>query len=215
VLLQHVLPLLLSPALLAARAQVGDHAVPPLPQHLAEGLEQPPERKLRREDDGEEQQRQDQDDRAGAVEVLGEARREELAEVSAGAEFGPGRHEAAKGEREERGDAAEEQRGPHDLRVRGVDRPAPEVMPPDHDEDDRDQVGGVADELVRPLGHEGADAAGEVGRRAVGAGVEEPHRVRRAVAGERDEPQERQREERHAHELAHAPRKGSTHVKSP
>ena len=38
----------------------------------------------------------------------------------------------------------------------------PEVVPADHDEDRRHQVGGVAEHLERQLAQERADAAGEV-----------------------------------------------------
>ena len=46
----------------------------------------------------------------------------------------------------------EEQRRADQLRVRGVDDAAPEVVPADDREHQRDEVGGVAEQLVRQLG---------------------------------------------------------------
>ena len=65
-----------------------------------------------------------------------------------------------------------------------------------------DQVGRVAEQLEGQLGEERADAAGEVGGARVRAGAEEPDRIARLVAGERDDPDQRGREQRDAHELA-------------
>ena len=87
------------------------------------------------------------------------------------------------------------------------------AVPADDDQDRRDQVRRVAEELKRQLGEKRADPAGEVRRRGVRAGAEEPDRVGRLVAGERDDPDERGRKERDADELADAARNGrSTHV---
>jgi len=62
------------------------------------------------------------------------------------------------------------------------------------------------EELVGELRHESADASREIRRRNVGSRVEEPDRIRRAVARERDEPEQREREERNTDELTDATR---------
>ena len=76
---------------------------------------------------------------------------------------------------------------------------------------------GVAEQLKRQFREERADPSGEIGRRGVQAGAEEPRRVGRLVAGERDDPDERGREQRDADEFADAARNGrsDSRVRSP
>src|SRR5205814_7286489 len=116
--------------------------------------------------------------------------------------------ERAEEEAEERADAREEQRGADRLRDRRVEAAAPEIGPSDDDEDGGHEIRRVAEQLERRLGEKRADAAREVGGRAVRAGAEEPHRIGRLVAGERDDPDQRRGEERDAEELADAARNG-------
>ena len=59
--------------------------------------------------------------------------------------------------------------------------PAPEVVPADDDEHERDDVGRVSGQLKRQLRHEGADAPREIHRSAVQPGTEEPGGIRRLV----------------------------------
>ena len=79
------------------------------------------------------------------------------------------------------------------------------------------EVRRVAEQLERQLGEERADAAGEVRRRAMPTPVLKNHTGSvGAVAGERDEPDQRGGEQRHADELADATGNGrSCHVRSP
>ena len=61
------------------RARIASsEAGPPIASHLEHDGEQAAERELRREDDRQEEQGQDQDDRPGLVQVLGQDRREHL-----------------------------------------------------------------------------------------------------------------------------------------
>ena len=60
--------------------------------------------------------------------------------------------------------AGEQQRRADDLRVDGIDRAAPEVVPAGDGDQRRDRYDGVAEELERQLAQERADPAGEVGR---------------------------------------------------
>jgi hypothetical protein len=70
--------------------------------------------------------------------------------------------------------------------------------------DDGDEKRGIAEQLKRELGEEGADAADEIHRRVRTAGREEPDRVGRLVRDERDQPDERHCEEADAQKLAEA-----------
>ena len=160
------------------------------------------ERHLGQEEDGEEEQGEDQDDRAGAVQVLGEQAREPGPEVAAGPERAFDGVEGGEREREEGRGAGEGQPKAHRAHVRPLDGPAPEVVPAEHDQNERQQVGAEPDELKRQLGHEGAYAPGEVHGRLVPVGAEEPDRIGRIVGGEGDEREQRGGEEPHPEELA-------------
>src|SRR5262249_37271624 len=207
--LEHFLALLFARLLVPpSRARVL-HRGPALDCDVPERREQPSERELRREDDRGKQERQDQDDRSRPVEILRKERREPVADEAAGPELLAADVERPERQREERRDAAEEQPCAEQLRVRGIHRAAPEVVPAEDDEHQRDEVRRVAEHLVRQLADEGADAAREIGRRQIRSRVEEPHGVGRAVAGERDQPDERGGEQRDAQELARAAREGS------
>jgi len=107
VLLQHLLPLRLSPPLLAARADVAQHPGPAILQQLEDHAEQPAERELRRENDRQEEQRQDEDDRTRLVQVFGERRGNEPSDVAAGQDLAVRDVEAAEREREGRRHAGE------------------------------------------------------------------------------------------------------------
>src|SRR6185503_19039898 len=124
--------------------------------------------------------------------------------------------ERTEDEAEEGAEAGEEHGGTGGLRGRGVERAAPEVIPAGDDHRGGDEVGPVAEELKRQLAEKGADASGEVCRRAMPAAAEEPHRVARLVAGERNNPDQRRREQRTPDELTDAARsRRSTQVRSP
>ncbi len=205
-LLEHFAPLLLALTLVAAGANRGDCGTALIDDHHADGGKQTAERKLRRQDDGEEEHRQDQDDRAGAVQILREQAGQRRAERAAGAEFLAGEVDASERQRHERGRGAEQQPGAECLRIGRVENAAPEVMPADARSDDGREIGGIAYQLKRQLGEEGADAAGEVRRRKVGAGVEEPDRIGRTVADERNQPDHRQREQADAEDFAETAR---------
>ena len=90
-------------------------------------------------------------------------------------------------------------------------------MPAADDENDRQEVGGVAEHLVGELGQECSNTAAKIERRrAVGAGREEPDGIGRRVARQRNQPDQGQREEGDAHELADtAGNEGSHQVRSP
>ena len=215
-LLQHLPALLLALLFVAAGADGAEQRRPLVDDHRADRGEQPAERELRREDERQEEQRQDQDDRAGAIQVLGEHARQRRAHVAAGAEFLAGDVQRAERQRQKRRGAAEEQRRAEGLGVGRVEDAAPEIVPADDGDDDWREVGGVADQLEGQFGQERADASREIRRRQVGAGVEEPDRVGRAVADERDQPEQRQREQRHTHDFAQPAREsGSGQVRSP
>ena len=174
----------------------------------ADAAEETPERKVGREDDREHDQRDDQDDGARLVQVVGHPLRQPRAGRPAGREVGAVNAGRADGQRQERADTAEEQRHAERLRVGGVDGGAPEAMPADEGEHDRHQVRGVPEQLVAHLGHERADPADEVRGGQLAARAEEPHRVRRIVGDQGDEPGEREGEQRDPDELAHVPRHG-------
>jgi bifunctional enzyme CysN/CysC len=59
--------------------------------------------------------------------------------------------------------------------------------------------------VAAQLGHESADPSREILRGAVAARVEEPDRVRRAVAREREDPEQCEGEQHHADQLAQPP----------
>ena len=99
-------------------------------------------------------QRQDEDDRAGPVQVFGQERRQPLADEAARAKLLAAELNGAECERQKRRHAAEEQGGARQLRVGGVERPAPEVVPADDDQHQRNHVRGVSEQLVRELGEE-------------------------------------------------------------
>ena len=90
---------------------------------------QPAERELRGEDQRREEQRQDDDDRAGAVEGVGEPAREDDAQIRRRRAFD--RPTSPERQGQQRADAREQQRGADELRVDRVDRPAPEQVPAD------------------------------------------------------------------------------------
>jgi len=205
VLLDDLLALLFAELLLAPGAAVPGHHGPAVPRLPCSERQEPAERELRREDDRQEQQGQDQDDRAGAIEIDREQRREGIPHIAPRPERLAGNRERPEREREEGGHAREQEHGADDLGVRRVDGAAPEVVPAEQGEHQRDQVGGIAKELVRELGHEGPDPAGKVSRRDGRPRVEEPDRVGRTVRGERNEPDERKGEERDARKLTDTP----------
>ena len=150
-------------------------------------------------------QRDDDDQRAGAIEVVGEFVREEFADVAAGAERLAGHFQRAEDEAQKRAEAREEHRRARRFGGGRVDFAAPEVVPADDHHHDGDEVRRVAEQLKRQLGEKRADATGEVDRHRVRARAEEPHRIRRLVAGERHDPDQRRGEQRDADEFAHAP----------
>ena len=101
---------------------------------------------------------------------VGQQAGEPLAGVAAGAERPCRRLRAVPNDRLRNAlTQAEQQHGAGRLRAGGVERSAPEVVPADDHQQRRDQVRGVADQLERQLGEEGADAAGEIRRRRVDA----------------------------------------------
>ena len=168
-LLQHLLPLLVAPLLLEpcpARAEHGGIAVA---QDLTERREQATERELGREDDPEKEQRQDQDDRTGPVQVRGEDPRHVVAGVPARVKRLAGDVERFERQRQKGGDAGEEEEGTNELGIDGVERPAPELVPADHHQRERDQIRGVSKELIQELRHERANPPGKVRRRQVAA----------------------------------------------
>ncbi len=198
----HLAALLLPTALLLPRTERAPRAHCHPAEAVEHGAEQTAKRELRRHDDRQEDQRQDDNHRAGAIERAGQHRRQPVAGISArtkrlACEIAHAEHQA-----QERADADEQQRGAGGLRAARIDRPAPEVMPADDDEDGRKHVSGVADELEREFGEKRTDAPGEVGRRGVQPRAEEPHRVRRLVGRERDHPDQRGGKEHDADELA-------------
>ena len=206
VLGEHLAPLLGAAALvevpgdaLAQGQAAGAGDVDPL-------LEQTAERHLRRQHDGECEQGDQHDRGPGAIQVGRERTRDHLADeaprlVGAGAGGRGADHQA-----EHRARAAEQDEQAGGLRVGGVDGPAPEVVPAGGSHQHRQHVGREAEHLERQLGQERPHRPDEVRRHFVGAGREEPRRVVRVVADERDEPDQARREQRHPDDLAHAPR---------
>ncbi len=181
------------------------------------GLEHAAERELGRQDHRQHHHRQQHDDRPGAVEIVREHGAEPGAHRSAGVEGGGGQLGAAQHQAEERARARQQERGAEGLGVGGLGRLAPEVVPADDANRARQQVRRVAEQLERDLRQERADAADEIGRRVGGVGGEEPHRIGRLVRHERNQPDQGEREQRHAQELADPPgkRRVSHRVRSP
>src|SRR5436190_22475695 len=97
-LLHYLLALLLATLFLAARLEACHQRDPAIVRDVAEHGEEAAERKLRRQNDREEEQGQDQDDRAGAIEIVGEESGEAVAEIAAGAELLAGDVERAERE---------------------------------------------------------------------------------------------------------------------
>jgi hypothetical protein len=215
VLLQYLTALLFTLTLVAAGAHGAEERCPLIRDHRTNRAEQPPERELRREDEPEKEQGQDQDDRPRAIEILGQDACERHPEVPARTELLAGDFDAAERQRQERRRATAEERAAEGLGVRRIETAAPEVVPSDHRDHDRRQVSGVSNGLVRQLGEEGANPSREVGRRGVRTGIEEPDRIRSTVTDERDQPNQRQREQRDADNFAETSRQGPTHVRSP
>src|SRR5205823_7371323 len=123
VLPHHLLPLLFPAALLAARVHARHQRDPPVVRDVAEHREQTAERELRRENDRQEEQREDQDDGAGAIEIVRQQGGQPIAEVAPRTKRFPTEVDGAERERQERRNAAEEQRRSQQLRIDGIDRP--------------------------------------------------------------------------------------------
>ena len=177
-------------------------AVPLRPMPASDRLSRVSERHLGQQEHGQEKQGEDEDDRAGAVQVLGEQLREPSPEVAAGPERAFDGVEGGERQREEGRGAGQGQPQAHRADVRPLDGPAPEVVPAEHEEHEREQVGAEPDELKGQLGHERAHAPREVHGRLVPVGAEEPDRIGRIVGGESDEREQRGGEEHYPEELA-------------
>jgi hypothetical protein len=93
----------------------------------------------------------------------------------------------------------------YEFGVRRVERPAPEVVPSQDHQHDGHEIRRVAEQLIGEFRDEGAHLSGEIRRRHLRPGVEEPDRIGRAVTRQRDQPDQREREEGDAHEFADAP----------
>ena len=210
VLRDDLAPLSIAPSLVAPDAEGVDA---PETARLAKGehdREKAAERELCRNDDRQEAEGDDDDERSRAVQVLGQLTRDELPGVAARSErLAPETH-SADDQAQECRDAGQQKGGADDLGSGGVDRTAPEVVPSGHDQEQWDGVGAVAGELKGELGGERTDPSREVGRRARHACAEEPDRIARLVARQRDDPQERGRKERHADEFTEPARKGGS-----
>ena len=152
VLLNNLLSLTLTLAVLPPAAHRTDRACAPSPEMLEQLPKQTSEGKLRRQDDGEEHQRQDEDDRAGPVEIVGELGSEPVSGIPARTEHLSRDVERAEGEAEERRETGEQQEHANEFGVHRVDRPAPEQVPENDDANRGDQVGRVAQRLKRQLG---------------------------------------------------------------
>ena len=163
-LLEHFLPLLLAPPLFPPLAHRRREDRRPVPTIWKTAENETAERKLRRQDDRQEQQGQDEDDRAGSIQILRQERRKPLTDQAARAKLLAAELDGAKRERQKRRHAAEEQGSARQLGVDGVERPAPEVVPADDDEHQRNDVCGVSEQLVRELREERPYPAGEIGR---------------------------------------------------
>src|SRR5262249_49580894 len=164
----HLTPLFLKAAILEPAAEAAHSPRREAARSLGRGREHAPERELRREDDRRCDEREDHDERTGAVQVLGQPGVEPHSDPAAGA-IGRGAYRrAAEGEAEKRARAAEKEHGPDELRIRRVERLAPEVMPADYGNDRGNQIRAVADELKGQLRQERPDAANEVRRRMRG-----------------------------------------------
>jgi hypothetical protein len=124
------------------------------------------------------------------------------ADGAAGVERLGGQIRAAEDEAEERAGAHEQHHAAEGLGVSGIRRLAPEVVPADDADRARQEIRAVAEELKRQLGEECADTADEIRRRMRHCRGEEPDRIGRLVGNEGDQPDEREREERDAQELA-------------
>ncbi len=213
VLGNHFAALLLAAALLAPLVERVEAAGGAAAHGLDDRGEESPERELRRHDDRQEDQRQQDDHRAGAIQVLGHFLREELAGIAAGGTGLAGDVERAEGQAEKRAQTAEQQSGAGRLGAGGVEASAPEIIPADHHHHGGDEIRRVAEQLERQLGEKRADPAGEVDRRGVRTGAEEPDRIGWLVAGQRHNPDQGGGEQRDADEFAGTPGNSrSTHV---
>ena len=200
----HFAPLLLAPSFLAPVAERLPAVAQTAGGHRAERTEQLAEGELRRDDDREKDRRQDDDHRSCAIEVVRQEGGQPLARITAGAKRFARDLERAEQQTEQRAEAGQQQRRAGGLRSGGVEPAAPERVPTDDHENRRNEIRRIAEQLKRQLRDEGADPAREIADRRVTAcgRAEEPHRILRVVAGERDDPDQRRGEQRHAHELA-------------
>jgi hypothetical protein len=195
----------LAPALAPVCPRGADRP-PPLADARAEAAQHPRERELGRQDEGHEESGRDDDERARAAEVPDERPGDELADSAAGAHGLALEGDGAEGQRQEPREGEQEPRVADRLRVRGVDRPAPEELPADEAEDEGEQQSGEAEQLRdEELGEERAEGADEVAGRSAGARPEEGGRVAGVERGERDEEHQGDGEGHEPQQLGPAP----------
>ena len=179
----------------------------PLAHPQARALEERRERELRGQDEGHEEGGRGEDVGAGPAEVRHEEGGQDLPDRAAGAHRLALEAHRAEDEGEEAGQGEQQQQVADRLRVGGVDRLAPEELPAEQPEHDREQHRGDAEQLRdQHLREEGAEGADEVARRAVDPGLEEGRGVARVERGQGDQQHQGDREGDEPQELRAARR---------
>ena len=147
-----------------------------------------PSGELRRQHYRQEHHGQDDDDRADAVEVLGEEGGQERAKVAAGVDWARRFRDVPESETEKTRAAADDHAQAEELRVRGADRPAPEGVPSQHGHLHGNEERGQADQLIGDLRQKSADAADHVHGRRRTIRIEEPDGVGGVVRRQGNQP---------------------------
>ena len=205
VLADHLAPhLLLAPGLAVVRE--GRLQRPQPPAHASAGSgEERREGELRREDERYEQAGGGHDVGPGAVEVGHQQCREHLADGAARPHRLALEADGAERERQQRREREKQEQVADRLGVGRLDRPAPEQLPADEPERDRQQQCREAEQLWdQQLGQERAERPDEVARGGFGARLEEGRRVARVERRERDQQHQRDREGDEPEELGAA-----------
>ena len=170
------------------------HAGPRRAEHAPEG-------ELCHEDQRQKEQRQDDEDRAGSIEIRRQQTGEPSAEIAPGPETARPRVGHAHRQAQE-GRRASDCQGPaHNLCIDRVDLAAPETVPSQGHQPDRQNERGESHHLKRQLGQERSDTPGEVHRRHRSTSVEEPHRVGGVIGRQGNQPEQRGGEQHHAEKL--------------
>ena len=184
-------------------------------QIAAEGAQCRRERELHGQDERDEDRGADDNEGTGAAELGYEEERQQLANGStwtnlaraAEARIPPFLRDPAESQGQEGGEPQQQDEHPEALRVRGLDRLAPEERPAQHAQSQGDEVGRPTEELRhQELGHERTSRPHVVASGPVAAGLEECRRILRFVGGQADDEQQPDSEAEDAQHLDQPPR---------